>query len=668
MDTYVRRRLPLLFLPLFLLIFSLIPYAGLQAEGYELLRPDTGGHLSTVGALCTTPGGRYLLSAGRDKSLRVWDLQEKKQERLIPGVIGGNGYGYLYDMFLSRSGKYLITTGLFGTPFSSGYNFRCIDFETGKTVFAYGTGLQHLQRYAINKEDTRLAAGFSDGTLMLFDFRKMVAAGKHKALLHYTASKPFLFFDHPDREAASFPPSIQIDTTSAGSVRSGAGSAGSAGFLAVGFFDAAPGFVCAVTADAAVRLYDTKTGKLADELQFPDISAAAFSGSRLAVVHRDAGSGSRLTILKPTGKGELREADSVSVGEAYTGAVFSPEGNRLFLYAAGSGEIIGLGTGAAPAGGTSEPSSAAAIVSLPYKITAACWTGPEELALAGSESYGIHGHDPFSKRETFMLAGEAAPVWSVAVRDKEIAFGRSSYRYINEQTPLEQVFDLKDFSLRELDSPEGFRRIGTRYEDLEISWEKHPEKGEIIVLSRNGDPIRHISRGRQIGASVWCYGITEDGFVLTGGYSGALHISWIEREYSDGGVPEGISWRHDAPLTALAASPELIATAGKDGIIRLYTCKELYGELEKNYRRSKGASVRSTARIAPAVSMIITPEGEYCLWTPDGYYTCSEGGSGLLYRQKNLREGITPEIYALGEYKPENNRPDIIRERLGIGE
>jgi hypothetical protein len=66
--------------------------------------------------------------------------------------------------------------------------------------------------------------------------------------------------------------------------------------------------------------------------------------------------------------------------------------------------------------------------------------------------------------------------------------------------------------------------------------------------------------------------------------------------------------------------------------------------------------------------MIITPEGEYCLWTPEGYYTCSEGGSELLYRQKNLREGITPEIHALGEYKPENNRPDIIRERLGIGE
>ncbi len=397
MDTYVRRRLPLPFLPLFLLIFSLIPYAGLQAEGYELLRPDTGGHLSTVGAICTTPDGRYLLSAGRDKTLRVWNLQQKKQERLIPGVIGGNGYGYLYDMFLSRSGQYLITTGLFGTPFSSGYNFRCIDFETGETIFAYGTGLHHLQSYAVNRNDTRLAAGFSDGTLMLFDFRKMVAAGKHKALLHYTASKPFLFFDHPDREAASFPPSIQIDTTSAGSAHSGAGSAGSAGFLEVGFFETAPRFVCAVTGDSRILLFEIKTGKLADEARFTEISAAAFSAGQLAVVHRDAGSERRVTVLQPSEKGELREADSVSVGQAYTGAVFSPEGNRLFLYAAsGGGEIIGLGTGAAPAGGTSEPSSAAAIVSLPYKITAACWTGPEELALAGSESYGIHGHEPFA--------------------------------------------------------------------------------------------------------------------------------------------------------------------------------------------------------------------------------------------------------------------------------
>ena len=662
MDTYVKRRLLLLFLPLFLLLFLLLPYAGLEAEGYELLRPDTGGHLSTIGALCTTPDGRYLLSAGRDKTLRVWNLQQNKQERLIPGVINGNGYGYLYDMFLSRSGKYLITTGLFGTPFSSGYNFRCIDFETGETVFAYGTGLHHLQSYAVNRNDTRLAAGFSDGTLMLFDLRKMVAAGKYKALLHYTASKPFLFFDHPDRETASFPPSIQIDTTSAG-------SDDSAGFLAVGFFDAAPGFVCTVTGDSAVRLYNTKTGELADEIQFPDISAAAFSAGRLAVVHRGTGAAGNLTVLEPSGKGKLRETFSIPVAAAYENAVFSSVGGRLFLYSSsGNGEIIMLGSGADSDGGSPPPSSDAVAVSLPYKITAASWTGTEELALADSGSYAIHGYNPFSKAETFILAGEAAPVWSVALRGKEIAFGRSGYRYINEKTALEKVFDLRDFSLREVADPDEFRRIGTNYDDHEIYWENHPEKGEIVVVSQKGDPIRHISRGRQIGASVWCHGITEDEFVLTGGYSGALHISWIGREYDDGNVPEGISWRHDAPLTAIAASPKFIATAGKDGIIRLYTCEELKREFEQSFRRSKGSSVRSTVRIAPTVSMIITPGGEYCLWTPDGYYACSEKGFGLLYWQENLREGITPEIYSLGEHKPENNRPDIIRERLGVGE
>ena len=661
MDIHFKRRLPLLFLPLFLFIFSLLPSGGLRAEGYELLRPDTGGHRSTIGAPSATPDGRYLLSAARDKTLRVWDLGRKKQERLIPGVIGGNGYGYLYDLFLSRSGKYLISAGLFGTPFSSGYNFRCIDFETGDTIFAYGTGLHHLQSYALNADDSCLAAGFSDGTLMLFDFGKMAAAGKRKALLHYTKSKPFLFFDHPDKETACFPPYRQINTAK--------NSGGNAGFLEVGFFDAERGLVCTVNGDSRITLFNRKTGDLTEEVRYQGITAAAFSAGRLAIVHRGDGPGSSVTVLEPAGGGKLRESVSVSLENPYTEAAFSRDGSRLLLCSAsGNGAIVGLSAGSDSSGPPSASTPGKTTFSLPYEISAACWTGPNEIALADAGSYAIHGYDFLAERETFLLQSEAAPVWAVAARDTEIAFGRVGYRHINEKTSLEQVFDLTDFSFSEVTDPEGFQRIGTKYENLEVYWENHPDKGEVIVVSQNGDPVRHVSRGRQIGASVWCYGITEDGFVLSGGYSGALHASWLGREYDDGNVPEGMSWRHDAPLTAIAESATYIVTAGKDGVIHLYSREELNREFEQSFRRSKGSSTGAAVGLTPAVSMIVTPDGEYCLWTPDGYYACSEKGFGLLYWQKNLREGITPEIYSFGEHKPENNRPDIIRERLGIGE
>ena len=54
-----------------------------RSEGAPFLMLDTGGHQANIWSMAYTPDGRYLISAGDDKAVRVWDLKENKAVRTI---------------------------------------------------------------------------------------------------------------------------------------------------------------------------------------------------------------------------------------------------------------------------------------------------------------------------------------------------------------------------------------------------------------------------------------------------------------------------------------------------------------------------------------------------------------------------------------------------------
>jgi Proline racemase/WD domain, G-beta repeat len=54
-----------------------------RSEGAPFLMLDTGGHQANICSMAYTPDGRYLISAGDDKAVRVWDLKENKAVRTI---------------------------------------------------------------------------------------------------------------------------------------------------------------------------------------------------------------------------------------------------------------------------------------------------------------------------------------------------------------------------------------------------------------------------------------------------------------------------------------------------------------------------------------------------------------------------------------------------------
>ena len=77
-----------------------------------LLVLDTRGHMAGITSLAFTRDQRYLVSAGVDKVVRIWDVQTGETVRTIRGQIGDGQEGKIFAVALSPDNRYLAAAGL----------------------------------------------------------------------------------------------------------------------------------------------------------------------------------------------------------------------------------------------------------------------------------------------------------------------------------------------------------------------------------------------------------------------------------------------------------------------------------------------------------------------------------------------------------------------------
>ncbi len=85
--------------------------AAKPAEDRPLLQLDTGGHMSGIYGLVFTLDGKFIVAAGEDKVIRVWDWRAGKTVRTIRGQSGLGPEGLIYALALSPDGRWLATGG-----------------------------------------------------------------------------------------------------------------------------------------------------------------------------------------------------------------------------------------------------------------------------------------------------------------------------------------------------------------------------------------------------------------------------------------------------------------------------------------------------------------------------------------------------------------------------
>lgn len=113
---------------LFLSVFSL-----LAKESILIL--DTKGHTGVISDVLVTNDKRQIITASRDKTVRVWNSKTGEEVRKILGQIGPHHDGKVFAIALSPDNRYLAVGGFFSYKNKKNYgDIRIYDYKTGKMV------------------------------------------------------------------------------------------------------------------------------------------------------------------------------------------------------------------------------------------------------------------------------------------------------------------------------------------------------------------------------------------------------------------------------------------------------------------------------------------------------------------------------------------------------
>src|SRR5580704_1985470 len=112
--------------------WGLVANSAARGDDKPILMLDTGGHQALINGIAFTADGKYLVSAGDDTVVRVWDWRAGKTVRTIRGQVGPGREGKIFAMALSPDGRWLAVGGRIREPGLVPVPIRLYDFATGE--------------------------------------------------------------------------------------------------------------------------------------------------------------------------------------------------------------------------------------------------------------------------------------------------------------------------------------------------------------------------------------------------------------------------------------------------------------------------------------------------------------------------------------------------------
>jgi WD40 repeat protein len=142
------------------------------------------GHISTVRGLAVSARSPYLFSAGEDKQVKCWDLEQNKVVRHFHGHLSG-----VYTLALHPRLDCLVTAGRDGTA-------RVWDIRTKQTVHVLSGHTNTIMSVLTGECDPQVITGSMDSTVRLWDLaagRTITTLTHHKKGVRALASHPAEF-------------------------------------------------------------------------------------------------------------------------------------------------------------------------------------------------------------------------------------------------------------------------------------------------------------------------------------------------------------------------------------------------------------------------------------------------------------------------------------------
>src|SRR5947209_8230321 len=149
-----------------------------QPKG-PLAVPDAGGHFGQVRGVAFTDGGKTVVTASLDCTIRVWDVATGDTTRAIRLPVRPWAGGLLFCLAVTNDGKTAAVAGQTADMNRDGSPIFLVDLTTGRLLRTMTDHTDFIGRLAFSPDGKRLASASQDRTARVWD----VATGKAEAVL-----------------------------------------------------------------------------------------------------------------------------------------------------------------------------------------------------------------------------------------------------------------------------------------------------------------------------------------------------------------------------------------------------------------------------------------------------------------------------------------------------